>query len=221
MRPYYEGHGATLYLGDCRDIFPSIEASSVALLLTDPPYGNNERTERNSAKRSAATSANDFVRIIGNAEPFDPTPLTRFPRSIIWGANYFAGQLPPSNSWLVWDKLNGLQSKRPLGFNDNGDAELAWTNLGGPVRLIPHRWMGMLKESEQRERRVHPTQKPIALMRAIIEFWTTPGDLVLDPYAGSGSTVIAAIESGRRAIGIEIEPQYADAIVSRIEARAA
>ncbi len=212
----YSKNGITLYYGDCNFILPNIDANKIELLLTDPPYGINLRRSYKKNKRTALAKCNDFQPIHGDNRPFDPQPLLKFSRCVIFGANNFAGQLPSSQSWLVWDKLNGLTSKRKFGFNDSADAELAWTNLGGPIRLIPHRWMGMLKESERREKRVHPTQKPVALMEWIIEHFTKEGDLILDPYAGSGSTLIAARNTGRKCIGIECSRQYCQAILSRL-----
>jgi DNA modification methylase len=98
---------------------------------------------------------------------------------------------------------------------------LAWTNLGGPVRILSHRWKGMLKDSEKDEVRVHPTQKPVALMARIIELFTQPGDLVVDPYMGSGPTGVAAMRLGRRFAGCEIEPAYFATAERRIAQAAA
>lgn len=216
-----------LHTGDCRAILPGIDPASVALLLTDPPYGVGERCNRHTAGRGRGgerrlqggpARSYDFPPVRGDAAPFDPAPLLHFPRLLLFGANHYADRLPPSPSWLVWDKLDGLTSKREIGFNDNADLEMAWTNLGGPARIIPHRWMGLLKASENSERRVHPTQKPVALMARIIEHFTNPGDLVLDPYMGSGTTGVACMQTGRRFIGIEIEEAYAAIARARIAA---
>lgn len=194
-----------------------IDAAEIDLLLTDPPYGVAERTSRFTNKRSALAKANDFPPVFGDDRPFDPLPLLKFHRAVIFGANFFAEKLPPSSSWLVWDKLAGLESKRELGFNDNGDVEFAWTNLGGPARLIPHRWMGAMKGSEHRSKRVHPTQKPIALMKSIIRYWTQKGDVILDPYCGAGSTLIAAKQLRRHSIGIEISEEYCSRAAERLQ----
>jgi site-specific DNA-methyltransferase (adenine-specific) len=216
MTPYYEADGITIYHGDCRKVLPVL-GIMVDLLLTDPPYGIAERTDRKARKRTALAGCNDFPPIAGDDEPFDPTHLLHLPRLVLFGANHYAERLPASPSWIVWDKRDGLMSKRGDSFNDNGDAEMAWTNLGGPVRVFSHRWMGMLKASERNERRVHPTQKPVFLMARIIEERTRPGDLVCDPYMGSGSTLLAARQLGRRAIGIEIDEHYCNVAVRRLE----
>lgn len=221
MSRWVEGPGYRLWEGDCRVVMADLLGMAPALVLTDPPYGVGEPTDRATRGRGQLTDSLDFPAIYGDDAPFDPTHLLAFPRLVLFGANHYAAQLPPSPSWLVWDKLDGLSTpKRALGFDDNGDAELAWTNLGGPVRILSHRWKGMLKDSEKDEVRVHPTQKPVALMARIIELFTQPGDLVVDPYMGSGPTGVAAMRLGRRFVGCEIHPTYF-AIAERRIAQAA
>jgi site-specific DNA-methyltransferase (adenine-specific)/modification methylase len=144
-------------------------------------------------------------------KPFDPTHLLQFGRVVLFGGNHFADRLPPTPSWIIWDKRDGITS------NDNADCELAWTNLGGPARLYRHMWNGMIKASERDKRRVHPTQKPVALMAWIIGNHTQPGDLILDPYMGSGPVARAAADLGRRYIGIEIEERYCEIAARRLE----
>lgn len=218
LSPYYRDEWVTLYHGDCLPVIADIDASSVALVLTDPPYGVKEATDRFSRQRGALARSNDFPPMHGDDAPFDPAPLLRFRRLVLFGANHYADRLPPSASWLVWDKLDGLTTERRIiGFDDNADVELAWTNLSGPARLLQHRWKGMLKDSEREERRVHPTQKPVVLMERIIAAHTKPGDLILDPYAGSGPVLRAAKNLGRRAIGCEIVKHYCDVIVTRLQ----
>lgn len=217
MKPYHDEDGITIYHGDCREILSEM-SFGVDLVLTDPPYGVSEATDRKSRGRSGAADCNDFDLVIGDNEPFDPAPiLALFKRVILFGANYFADRLPTSPSWIVWDKLDGLTAdKRQVGFNDNADVELAWTNLGGPARLFSHRWMGMIKASEQADKRVHPTQKPVSLMAQIIEWRSEADNLILDPYMGSGSTLRAAKDRGRRAIGIEIDERYCEVAAKRL-----
>lgn len=235
MRPYFERDGIVIYHGDSRDVLPTIEPASVGLLLSDPPYGISLDTA-NAARGRGALSATDmaapttgrvkqaiakstdYIPVFGDSEPYDPTPLLRFKRLILFGANHFAPRLPDSPSWLVWDKTAGLVAKKRLiGICDNADAELIWTNLGGPVRILGHQWLGLMKATERGEARVHPTQKPVALLRWLIEFYSKPGDLILDPYMGSGSTLVAARDTGRRCIGIEIEERYCEIAARRLE----
>lgn len=117
----------------------------------------------------------------------------------------------------MWDKLDGMTTKKRLvGVDDNADCELAWSNLGGPARIIPHRWKGLVRASERGESTKHPTQKPVYLMAAIIEWRTKPGDLILDPYMGSGPVLRAAKDLGRKAIGIEIEEAYCEVAANRL-----
>ena len=207
----------TLYEGDCLDIMPLIPDGSVDAVITDPPYGMNLQTAYKTRKRGALAECNDFLPIIGDDKPFDPQPFLGFPVVVLFGANWYADRLPTSGAWLVWDKLDGLTSKRDIGFNDNSDCELAWTNVGNATRIIRHRWMGMLKASEQQNRRVHPTQKPVAVMEAIITYLTRVGDTILDPFMGSGTTGVACINTGRNFIGIERDPNYFAIAKARIE----
>lgn len=215
--PYYRDESVTLFHADCRDVLPSIDPATVALVIADPPYGVGERCDRLARKRTALARCNDFPQIAGDDEPFDPAHLLRFRRLILFGANHYADRLPPSPTWLVWDKLAGLTSGRDLGFNDQADVEMIWTNLGGPARLIPHRWMGVIKGgSEHDQRRVHPTQKPVALMERLIERFTQPGDLILDPYCGSGPVPRACKNLGRHCIAVELVEDYCRKTVDRL-----
>lgn len=214
MTPYYDDGTCVIYHGDCRELLPTLERPD--LILTDPPYGVSERTDRASKGRGNLAAALDFPPVAGDDEPFDPSHLLGFDRVVMFGANHYADRLPPASCWVVWDKLDGLRTdKREVGFDDNADVELAWTNIGGPARLIPHRWKGMLKASERDAGRVHPTQKPVVLMAQIIT-WAGRGGLVLDPYMGSGTTLRAAKDLGRKAIGIELEERYCEIAAKRL-----
>jgi DNA modification methylase len=208
MKPYYEHAGITIYHADCRDVLPHMTAD---VLVTDPPYGVALNTKYCSARRGVLAGANDYPPIFGDAEPFDPNHLLGAKAMVLWGANYYADKLPARGSWLIWDKRDGS------GFNDQADAELAWvTGVSGTVpRLFTHRWNGMIKASERDKRRRHPTQKPVALMVWCISFFPQAGS-VLDPYAGSGTTLVAAKNLGRRAIGIEIEERYCEIAAKRL-----
>lgn len=208
-KPYYEQDGITIYHGDCREVLPDVWFG-VDLLLTDPPYGVSEACNRKERGRGKLAECNDFPPVFDDDKPFDPSHLLVIPRAVLFGANHYADKLPASPSWIVWDKRDGIAS------NDNADCELAWSNLGGPARVFRHLWNGMIKASERGERRVHPTQKPVALMQWIIAQHTKPGQLVLDPYMGSGPTLIASKALNRRAIGIEIEERYCEVAAKRL-----
>jgi site-specific DNA-methyltransferase (adenine-specific) len=197
---------ATLYLGDCRDVLPTL--SGVDAVVTDPPYGIGYR--RHGGGRGAA-KWHDSVKsdiMYGDDSQFDPTHLL-FPKQVIlWGANHYADKLPPTRSWLVWDKRDGVCSI------DQADCEIAWTNLGTPARIKRHLWQGLVRASEVGVPRQHPTQKPIVLMQWCLGM--TKG-VVLDPYCGSGTTGVACVLTGRRFIGVEIELGYFDIACKRIE----
>lgn len=214
MDPYYQDGHVTIYHGDSREILPHL---TFDVIVTDPPYGIGVQTNYGASQRSGLARANDYGgAIVGDADPFDPTWLLAYPRLVLFGANHYADRLPPSASWIVWDKLDGLESDREIGFNDSADVEMAWTNMGGPARLIRHRWMGLMKGSEHGCARVHPTQKPVALMTQVVRFASRGGDVVVaDPYMGSGSTLRAAKDLGLRAIGIEIEERYCEVAAQR------
>ena len=127
---------------------------------------------------------------------------------IIFGGNYY--NLPPTSCWLIWDKDNGV--------TDFADAEMAWTNMPKAVRLIRWRWNGMLQQrgGQDKEPRQHPTQKPLPVMRWCIQ--QAPDDVVtiLDPFMGSGTTLRAAKDLSRKAIGIEIEERYCETAANRL-----
>jgi DNA modification methylase len=207
MEPYYDRDGIVIYHARCEDVLPSIDPADVDLLLTDPPYGmslNADYASRKGGKR--ADLRKRHANVEGDDKPFDPSPLLRYRRSALFGANWYADRLPPTGSWLVWNRVSHSAA---------ADAELAWTNLGGTVRMFTHAWDGFARSSEN-SFHVHPTQKPAALMRWIVDRWTKPGDLVLDPYMGSGPVAQACHELGRRYIGIELVEDYCKVAVSRL-----
>lgn len=130
---------------------------------------------------------------------------------VLFGANHFSDKLPAASKWLVWDKRKGFTR------NDFADCEMAWTNKGGVARLINHYWNGMMRDSEKGVPRVHPTQKPIAVMGWALQETTTEGQTVLDPYMGSGSTGVACAQLGRKFVGIEVDVGHFEAAVRRID----
>ena len=203
-KPFYEDGSVTIYHGDCRELLPHIDAD---VLVTDPPYGIRYSPSQNSAKAWGRKTFVGKTVVVGDEKPFDPAPLLRFPSLAIFGANHFADKLPPSSAWLVWDKRDGMTR------NDFADCELVWTNLSSPARLIRHQWNGALRASERGIPRVHPTQKPEVVMRWIIE--QMPVGTILDPFMGSGTTLRAAKDLGRKAVGIELEERYCEIAAER------
>jgi site-specific DNA-methyltransferase (adenine-specific)/modification methylase len=187
------------------EILPQIEG--VDCVITDPPYGINEAAGKNKSRTNMAV-AKDY----GN-DDWDKAPpsaelialiLAAAKWQCLFGGNYFG--LPASSCWLVWDKLNG--------DNDFADCELAWTNWPKAVRRIQWRWNGMIRQGH--EERFHPTQKPLQVMGWAIDL-CPKADSILDPFMGSGTTGVAAVERRRKFIGIEREPKYFDIACRRIE----
>jgi len=209
MKPRKEtlADGIELWLGDCREVLPTL--GKVDAVVTDPPYGIGYVHGDGGGKLARSTSFNR-VEIIGDDKPFDPTPFLLFPRVVLFGANHFADKLPASSKWLVWDKRDSVCS------NDQADCEMAWTNLDGPARLTRHLWNGMLKASEKGVSRVHPTQKPVDVMRWCIGHLPDDARTILDPFMGSGTTGVACVQLGRKFIGIELDPGYFDIACRRI-----
>lgn len=213
VEPYYKDTWMTIYHGDCREVLPSLPKAD--LVVSDPPYGIAYKPQSGRINGPNVQYANRFEGelIVGDEAAFDPsTILSLNIPSILWGGNHFAGSLPSHSKWLVWDKRYGTTA-----VNDFGDCELAWTNLeGSGTRIFRHFWDGFNKASERGISRVHPTQKPVALMNWCIQLLPS-AELILDPYMGSGSTLKAAKLLGKQAIGIEIEERYCEIAAKRCE----
>ena len=196
---------ATLYLGNCLEVLPTLP--KVDAVITDPPYGINENSKK-VASRGKLAAPKDYGDFDWDKAP-PPDALielirTKGQHQAFFGGNYFT--LPPTSCWLVWDKLNG--------DNDFADCELAWTNWPKAVRRLQWRWNGMIRQGN--EERYHPTQKPLEVMKWVIEL-CPKADTILDPFMGSGTTGVAAVQLGRKFIGIEREPKYFDIACKRIE----
>ena len=206
MTPYYSDDLVTIYHGDCRDALPMMfDQPESWVVVTDPPYGIAYVHGRGRYWPVGGTP------IIGDAEPFVPQfLLAPGVPTVLWGANHYASRLPDSPSWLVWDK-------RTPGFtNHQADCELAWTNLGGPVRIFRKPWSGggtLARENGTAKRAIHPAQKPADLMRWCVSL--APNGVILDPFMGSGTTLVAAKSLGRKSIGIEIEERYCEIAATR------
>ena len=193
---------ATLYLGDCLTILPELHADAV---ITDPPYGISYRP---SGGNGVARRGN-LQPVVGDERPFDPAMLLSYPLVVLWGANHYAERLPSRGSWLVWYKKDGVSGC------EFADCEMAWCSYGGVARVFNHRWHGMIRDSEKGNLREHPTQKPIAVMKWCIEQAGMPKS-ILDPFMGSGTTGVAAVQMGLNFTGIEIEPSYFEVACERI-----
>jgi len=195
MTPYYQDDYVTIYHGDCRNILPHLEP--VDLVLTDPPYGHGD-------KWSGGTWAAN--PIYDDAFDWDAKPvsfdllqmvISKAKDVIIWGGNYFglAGRC-----WLSWEKASKMKTL--------ADFELAWTNFDRPSKLF--------RENRNPDgKRHHPTQKPLNLMKWCLSF-APAAQTILDPFMGSGTTLRAAKDLGRKGIGIEIEEKYCEIAAKRM-----
>lgn len=120
---------------------------------------------------------------------------------IIWGGNYFLDNLNATECLIIWDKR-----RRGLNF---ADCEIAWTNIKEPCRIFEWKWNGMLQEDmKNKEYRIHPTQKPVALYRWLLEHYAKEGDKILDTHVGSASSLVACRELGFKYVGFEIDKDY-------------
>lgn len=191
-----------LFHGDCLDFMRTMDAGSVGAIITDPPYGINiNKSHRLSTSRGFGGQTWDEVRPYDTVkkiiELFSGKPI------VIWGGNYFSSVLPDSRGWLIWDKVNDGR--------DFGEAELAWTNQNRVIRRykkFPVKMDGG---------KVHPTQKPIEVMRWCMEYAKIPeGVTVFDPFMGSGSVGVACAQTGRNFIGCEIDDTYFEIASRRI-----
>jgi site-specific DNA-methyltransferase (adenine-specific)/modification methylase len=196
---------AVLIEGNCLEVLPTL--GRVDAVVTDPPYGIGYVKGSGGGGKH---SVRNIAPIEGDDSPFDPAIWLEAQEVILWGGNHFAARLPHGR-WLAWDKLDGMPE-----FDSFSDVEFAWVKGRGKDRIFHHLWKGICKASEKGgKERWHPTQKPVALMRWCIE--QTKSSLILDPYMGSGTTGVAALQLGRKFIGIELDPGYFDIACKRIE----
>lgn len=193
---------------DCMEVMRRYPDKAFDLAVVDVPYGIGESGSKNHTRSVLAESKN-YVPFHGNdLKPPEQDYFKELFRvsknQIVFGANHFISKMPfDSHCWIVWDKENGE--------NDFADCELAWTSFPSAVRLFRFRWQGMLQGNmANKEKRIHPTQKPIALYRWIFSRYAKPGDKILDTHLGSGSSRIAAYDLGFDFVGVEIDKPYFD-----------
>ena len=206
------------------------------MVFTDPPYGisivkangkigfGNGRlgfhnkatgTIRGSIGGGGIVPVGRHKFIQGDDKSFNPESLLKIGKNqIIWGANYFADKLPISSCWLIWDKRIDIPS------NNFADCELAWTSFKKPSRIYRQKWSGLIREGEREtelDKRIHPTQKPVRLHSEILQDYSREKELILDLYAGSGTTLIACEQLNRICYMCEIDPVYCQVIINRWE----
>ncbi len=226
MTPYYASPDGSILVFHARweAVRDAGLLAGVSFVWGDPPYGQREDTRRAAKGRgkpmgsrsgggskrlhAGLLAARDFPPVHGDDMPFDPAPILALNLpTVLWGAQRYASRLPDSPSWLWWDKRDGTTP------DDNGDGELAWTNLGGPPRQFTHLWRGALRASHKQRRHLHPTEKPPALVawglsHAMKRKKLKRGDTVFVPYMGSGPELEACPALGLRVIACEVEELY-------------
>jgi len=200
---------ATLYLGDCMEILPTL--GKVDAVITDPPFNIGKDAWGSTSSWSSAGVGK--ARMWGVRPDWDVAPSAHLlgwiisHHAIVWGANYF-DNMPATKGWLVWDKCADMTQAQ---------AELAWSNIAPNARVFKRSPLGVFGNGGANDEiKVHPTQKPLGLMRWCVEF-AKDMQIILDPFMGSGTTGVAAIQLGRKFIGIEREPKYFDIACRRIE----
>jgi site-specific DNA-methyltransferase (adenine-specific) len=194
-------------------------------VVADPPYGIGF-LHSGGGRAKLGIPQTRFVgadfKVLNDDRPFDPRPLLEIAGRrpvVLWGGNHYASRLPDTGGWLAWQKLPDTQLGR-LSFSDG---EFAWYSWNRRSRFIKHTWSGMTRSGSHAangKTRFHPTQKPVEIMRWCIEMlpkraggW---GDTVIDPYMGSGSTAIAAIQAGVNFIGVEMTERWFDVACERV-----
>lgn len=192
---------ATLYLGDCREVLPTLAPCD--LILTDPPYGIGADTHAGKAENGWTQYGP------GGWDKERPSPWLfglmreKAKECVIWGGNYFTDVLPPTMRWLVWDK-----GQRNFSL---ADCEFAWSSQNAAARVLTLPRAEALQDGKE-----HPTQKPLRLMEWCLDMHPK-AQTVCDPFMGSGTTGVAAVRMGRTFVGIEREPKYFDIACKRIE----
>lgn len=200
-----------IYCEDCLEGLKKLPDNSIDLVLTDPPYGINIAKKGNVGGEKLA-KVKDYGKSnwddkIPEKEIFDE--IFRISKNqIIFGGNYFLEHLKNTSCFIVWDKNN---------TGNFADCELAWTSFKTSTRLFKYTWNGMLQgDMKNKEQRFHPTQKPLPLMKWILQNYSKENDIVLDPFMGSGTTAVACKELDRNFIGFEISQEYCDVAYKRL-----
>lgn len=209
MSPYYQDNAVTIYHGDCREVLPMLPAH--AAIVSDPPYGMDWDADSTRFSSGARRLGSGVKRkaVHGDKEPFDPAPFIGYPHCVLFGLNHFA-QRVPVGTWLIWTKKPANRYGTFLS-----DAEIAWMKGGRGIYLREFQWEG-LNRAEERGEHFHPTQKPVAIMRWVIEMGGGSDMPIVDPFMGSGTTLRAAKNLGRVSIGIEVDESYCEIAAKRL-----
>lgn len=208
IKPYYRDEWVTIYHGDCRKILP--ELPKVDLVLTDPPYGINLDLTWLESINNKRLPSKSVDRIIGDDVPLDLGWLFEYPKWVVFGFPYVFNAR--AIGWLVWDKQPGLMdADRTI----TTPVEMALTNCWKGFRLVRCMWAGYMRDNGE-HRFAHPTQKPQKVISYCINKASELGDLILDPFLGSGTTAYCAKKLNRKCIGIEIEEKYCEITKKRL-----
>lgn len=206
IEPYYQHKGITIYLGDCFEILPQLEP--VDLILTDPPSGKIGGSKSIGGSKYVEVNKYDLSWDKKLTKEQLNFVVSFGKNQIIWEANYYKEYLPIENNILIWDK------KCQNNWDDNfSDGEMAYTSLKTSFKIYRHLWMGCLRKHGKI--RQHPTEKPIQLMMWCLKF-DQDAKIILDSFMGIGTTLVAAKQLGRKAIGIEISKKYCDIAIQRL-----
>ena len=193
------------YNMDCMDGMKEFPDGYFDLAIVDPPYGSKvgrggymKNTISGGVARRRSYNTTVFSQDRPGKEYFDE--LFRVSKKqVIWGGNYFTDYLPPSQCWIIWDKC------KPEGVH-YADCEMAWTSFDRAAKLFQFAWNGMLQgDMKNKEKKIHITQKPVALYKWILQNYAEEGDLILDTHAGSASSLIACEDMGFKYVGFEID----------------
>ncbi len=209
----YEEMKNKIILADCMDIMKDIPDKYFELAIVDPPYGIGMDSIHFKTKTSNAKPTDYGKKEWDSKKPIDEywEQLFRVSKNqIVWGGNYFVENLTNSSCWVVWDKDNG--------DSIHADCELAWTSFKTGVRKIKWLWHGMRQQNmKDKEKRIHPTQKPVALYKWLLKNYAKPGDKIIDTHSGSGSLACACHLEKFDFLAIEKDEDYYKASVERLE----
>lgn len=204
---------ATIYNADCMELLKATPDKFYDLAIVDPPYGINVAKSGvvggGGVAKPTNYGAKDWDKNAPNQDYFEE--LIRVSKNqIIWGANYMTTYLQPSMGWVVWDKDNGTTK-----FSD---CELAYTSFETALRKFKYTWNGMIQgDMKNKETRIHPTQKPIKLYEWLLTNYAKQGDKILDTHGGSMSSVIACLNLGFEVVCTELDSDYFQAGIKRVE----
>jgi DNA modification methylase len=193
-----------------------MDGQKADMVFTDPPYGIKVVKSEMVGANFGIAKKGKYSEVIADdttetaKEFYDTCISLGMNNFIIWGGNYFTDFLPFSDGWLIWNKRAGTDIR-----NTFADGEMAWCSFHTPIRIYDQLWNGMIREGEK-DKRVHPTQKPIRMLSEVITDHIK-GDLIFDGFLGSGSIMVASHQLKRKCYGMELDPKYCQVIIDRMK----